>query len=368
MREGGGDGGGGDAGTVEDARPAEPDAGADTQGPATDTAPESAAGRPRRRRPQVAADLRGRDATSAPDTAADSRPSDLATRADTVAAGDAAPPNNGGVTGLTVVAANTTVGLDWPRIADATKYRVYWATAPGVSKSASALESPEPAMVHRGLTNGTAYYYAVAAVTAAGEGNSSSEATATPGGEWVLEELGAGDFDDVVTGGRVGRLAIKDRIHVVLLGEGYLEGDLGKLHDLATHDGTRGNDVDRWVDEVFRIEPYPQFRGAFVIWYLPRASEAHLGEGTTAFGVTITSSGVNTVTAAAAPLLLGAGRRGQRCLPVPAVVNHRQPRRRLPALRFRARPRRRQRPDHDPAEPERSQSTHRRRLRHRARP
>ena len=240
-KAGSGGGGGGDAGTVngEDTRPAEPDARPDTEGPATDTAPPGTDTAPDLRPPdlagagpEVAADLRGRDATPAPDTAADLRPSDLATKADTVAAGDAAPPNNGSVTGLTVVAANTTVGLDWPRVADATKYRVYWATAPGVSKSASALESTEPAMVHRGLANGTAYYYAVAAVTAAGEGDLSAEATATPGGEWVLEELGAGDFDDVVTGGRVGRLAIKDRIHIVLLGEGYLESELGKLHDL----------------------------------------------------------------------------------------------------------------------------------------
>jgi hypothetical protein len=120
-------------------------------------------------------------------------------------------------------------------------------------------------------------------------------------------------------------LAIKDRIHIVLLGEGYLESELGKLHDLATHDGTRGNVVDRWIDEVFRIEPYPQFRGAFVIWYLPRASPAHLGEGTTAFGVTIASGGVSTVTAAAAPLFSALDGQGSDTFPFPppaSIVNH----------------------------------------------
>ena len=297
-----GDGGGGDAGTVEDVRPAEPDAGADTQGPATDMAPDLRPADLGGAGPEVAADLRGRDVTSAPDTAADLRPADLATRADTVAAGDAAPPNNGSVTGLTVVAAQhhgrprLAAGRgrhQVPRVlgdrAGREQERV------GARKPGARHGPPGPDERHRLLLRG-------GGGDRRGRGGVSSEATATPGGEWVLEELGAGDFDDVVTGGRVGRLAIKDRIHIVLLGEGYLEGELGKLHDLATHDGTRGNDVDRWVDEVFRIEPYPQFRGAFVIWYLPRASEAHLGEGTTAFGVTISSSGVNTVTAAAAPL------------------------------------------------------------------
>jgi hypothetical protein len=235
------------------------------------------------------------------------------------------PPNNGGVSGLGVVAANTTVGLDWPRVSDATSYRVYWATSPGVSKTSQAMDTSEPAFVHRGLSNGTTYYYAVAAVTATGEGDLSAEANATPGGEWVLEELGAGDFDDVTSGGRVSRLAVPDRIHVVLLGEGYLDSELGKLHDLGTHNGTRANDVDRWVDEIFAIEPYKQFRGAFVVWYLPRASAAHLGEGTTAFGVTITSAGVDTVTAAAAPLfgaLDGTGSDTFAFPPASPVVNH----------------------------------------------
>jgi hypothetical protein len=44
------------------------------------------------------------------------------------------------------------------------------------------------------------------------------------------------------------------------------------------------NDVDRWQEELFGIEPYTSFRDAFVIWFLPRASAAHIGEGTTAFG------------------------------------------------------------------------------------
>jgi hypothetical protein len=320
---GSGNGGsGGDAATVpgEDTRPAEPDARADAS--ADDPRP---ADPPDPRPDATAADRSGRDATATRDTTADLRFSDVGTTLDVPAAGDAAPPNNGSVTGLTAVAANTTVGLDWPRVPEATKYRVYWATTPGVSRSSSVLDSTEPATVHRGLTNGTAYYYAVAAVTAAGEGELSAEATATPGGEWVLEELGAGDFDDVVTGGRVSRLGLPDRIHVLLVAEGYLESELGKLHDLTTHDGTRANDVDRWIDEVFRIEPYAQLRQAFVVWYLPRASEAHLGEGATAFGVTISGGGVSTVTAAAAPLFSALDGEGGDAFPFPPsspLVNH----------------------------------------------
>jgi hypothetical protein len=271
----------------------------------------------------------GADAASPRDAVvADLRPSDLSSPAnpDGPAVSDGvSPPNNGSVSGLTAVAANTTVGLDWPRAAGATGYHVYWATAPGVSKSSQMLESSEPAFVHRGLDNGTTYYHAVAAVTAAGEGDLSDEASATPGGEWVLEELGAGDFDDVMTGGRVSRLAVQDRIQIALFGEGYLDTELSKLHDLGTHNGTRANDVDRWVDEVFAIEPYKEFRSAFVIWYLPRASAAHLGEGSTAFGVTVSGGAVATVTAVAAPLFSALDASGGDAFafpPASPVVNH----------------------------------------------
>jgi len=322
-KAGSGGGGGGDAAAQfqgEDARPGEPDVRVETA-PDLGASDLADAGRA----DWSVADLRERDLAVTPDAARDSRSTDLSLSPDVVRGGDVAPPNNGSVTGLTVVAANTTVGLDWPRVADASSYRVYWATEPGVSRSSSVFESTEPAVVHRGLTNGTTYYYTVAAVTPEGEGDLSAEATATPGGEWVLEELGAGDFDDVVTGARVSRLAIEDRIHIVLFGEGYLDSELGKLHDLASHEGTRANDVDRWIDEIFRIEPYSQFREAFVIWYLPRASENHLGSGATAFGVTVSGGSVSVVTDVAAPLFAALDEEGTDAFPFPPaspVVNH----------------------------------------------
>jgi hypothetical protein len=203
---------------------------------------------------------------------------------------------------LRAIAANTTVGLDWSRVSGATAYRVYWSNAPGVTAtSGHALDVPDPAYVHRGLSNGQAYYYKVSAMLGSMEGPLSPEANATPTGEWVLEALGSGDFDDVLTGARVTRLPIEKRVQVFLLPEGYLSSDLAVFHDAATHDAGN-NDVDRWIAEVFALDPYSKFKEAFVIWYLPRASAAHLGAGSTAFSVTLTSGSVTDVSAAAAPL------------------------------------------------------------------
>ncbi len=187
---------------------------------------------------------------------------------------------------LTTVGANQTVGLDWPRIAGATGYRVYWANAAGVTPaSGQVIDVAEPGYVHRGLTNGSAYYYVVASVLASGEGPASAEATATPGGEWTLEVLGSGDFLDVSTGARVPQVPLADRIHVLLMSEGYLAAELPIFHDHAQHDlANPQNDVDRWLEEVFAIDPYSRLREAFVVWYLARPSTAHLNEGTTAFG------------------------------------------------------------------------------------
>ena len=192
------------------------------------------------------------------------------------------PPAPPGTIQLSALGANGTIGLDWTRDSSARGYRIYWSTSPGVTPaSGQRLESSEPAFVHRGLANGTKHYY----VVEAGDGKLSNEAEATPGGEWALEELGAGDFTDVVTGGRVARLPIEKRLHILLFPEGYLAGDLRVFHDHAAHNPTQpGNDVDRWVKELFDLDPYSKLREAFVVWTLPRASAAHIGEGETAFG------------------------------------------------------------------------------------
>lgn len=219
-----------------------------------------------------------------------------------VAPAAAAPANVDHVDKVDVVAASGSVGLDWPRVPEASGYRVYWSTAPDVVPARAAhLDSNEPACVHRGLRNGTRYHYAVTAIVDGREGPPSPEVSATPGGTWVLEELGAGDFDDVLTGARVPRVPIKDRIQVHLFADGYRHEDLPTLHDQASH-ARRANDVDRWIDEIFAIEPYRRFRSAFVVWYLPRASAHHLGRGQTAFNVGVINDGVGRVQDSARPL------------------------------------------------------------------
>jgi len=227
---------------------------------------------------------------------------------------------------LSAIAANTTIGLDWARIAGATGYRVYYSSTPSVSPAvAPHFDSTEPATVHRGLTNGSAYYYVVSALLPSGESAPSNEVNATPGGEWVLEELGAGDFSAVVSGARVARLPIANRVQILLLPDGYLASDLTVLHTAASHSSTRANDVDRWVDEVFRIEPFSLFREAFVVWYLPRASSARIGQGATAFGVQVSAGSVSTTSAAAAPLWSALDAQGGDAFlypPAVTVTNH----------------------------------------------
>jgi hypothetical protein len=216
---------------------------------------------------------------------------------------------------LTALGANGTVGLDWTRDSSARSYRIYWSNTPGVTPAtAQRLESTEPAFVHRGLTNGMKYHYLVAVVNGeGGEGKLSNEVEATPGGEWALEHLGAGDFDDVVTGARVARLPIGKRLHILLFPEGYLAGEMRVFHDHAAHNPTQPtNDVDRWVKEVFDLEPYSKFREAFVVWFLPRASAAHIGGGLTAFG--------DDNTTAAPPMWAALDGAGEDAFPFPPVA------------------------------------------------
>ncbi len=202
---------------------------------------------------------------------------------------------------VTAIAASTSVGLEWPPIAGATSYNLYWSTSPGVSTiNGQAVQGVPRGYVQRNLTNGTTYYYVVTAVTAAGESVPSPEVSATPTGEWVLEQLGTGDFASIRSACPVPVVPIESRIHLLLFAEGYTSSDLPTFHAEATH-ATRSNDVDRWIDEVFAIEPYDLFREAFVVWYLPRASNTDLNGGDTAVEIAVSGGAVISVREAATP-------------------------------------------------------------------
>jgi hypothetical protein len=195
---------------------------------------------------------------------------------------------------MSAVPGNGTIGLEWPAIEGALGYNVYWSTTPGVTPATGTLVSGAPrGFVHRELTNEQPYYYVVTALLADGESAPSAEISASPGGEWVLEQLGTGDFDDIVTGNPVATIPVEQRMHILLLGEGYTTGDLPLFHDHADHQQARRNDVDRWVDLVFGIEPYSLFPQAFVVWYLPRASRTSIRDADpdTAFQVPLTFGG-----------------------------------------------------------------------------
>lgn len=84
-------------------------------------------------------------------------------------------------TGLTATAGNTTVTLNWTASSGATGYNIYQGTSVG-GEGATPVQSAVSAVTTTlsGLTNGTTYYFAVAAVDAGGASAHSSEAQATP--------------------------------------------------------------------------------------------------------------------------------------------------------------------------------------------
>ena len=231
------------------------------------------------------------DATSRADGAAPDRDggagSDGATATDGGgAATDAGPTALAAPTGLDAYGASAAVGLDWDEVAGADAYNVYWSTAAGTSPATGTpIAGALPGHVHRDLEDGTPYYYVVTAVRGGVEGPPSAEASATPGGEFALHTLGSGHIPAIASDGAVD-LPIERRIHLLVLAEGYLGGELGAF----------ANDVDDYHDEVFALDPYTHLREAFVLWSLPRASAEHVAAGSpqpadTAFLVPLTSDG-----------------------------------------------------------------------------
>jgi hypothetical protein len=84
-------------------------------------------------------------------------------------------------TGLTATAGNASVALVWTASSGASSYNVYrGTTSGGESATAIATGITSPSYSDTGLTNGTTYYYKVAAVNGGGTSGLSNEASATP--------------------------------------------------------------------------------------------------------------------------------------------------------------------------------------------
>ncbi len=84
-------------------------------------------------------------------------------------------------TAVTAVAGNAQVTLSWTASSGATSYSVYQGTsAGGESKTAVQTGVTGTSVTITGLTNGTPYFFTIAAVNAGGTSSASGEASATP--------------------------------------------------------------------------------------------------------------------------------------------------------------------------------------------
>ena len=97
------------------------------------------------------------------------------------------PSPPGAPDGVIAIAGDGQVTVSWNAVGAATSYNLYFASAPGVTKTNFG-SLPDGAMVvavtsphvQMGLVNGTTYYFVVTALNASGESVESIEASATP--------------------------------------------------------------------------------------------------------------------------------------------------------------------------------------------
>ncbi|GAA2500897.1 hypothetical protein GCM10009858_44000 [Terrabacter carboxydivorans] len=133
-----------------------------------------------------------------------SSPAKTASSSVTVTASPIAGAAPGAPTGLTASPGNGQVSLSWTAPAsnggvNITSYRVYRGTSSGtetlVTSGGCSGVGTAPTCTDTGLTNGQAYYYKVSAVNSIGEGNQSSETSATPNGCPAQQLLGNTGFE-----------------------------------------------------------------------------------------------------------------------------------------------------------------------------
>jgi hypothetical protein len=88
------------------------------------------------------------------------------------------PPSTPTISSAT--AGNAQVSIAFSAVSGATSYRVYYKTSAGVTTSDSFATGTASPIVASSLTNGTTYYFALAAIHAGGESSLSGESSGTP--------------------------------------------------------------------------------------------------------------------------------------------------------------------------------------------
>lgn len=83
-------------------------------------------------------------------------------------------------TNVAATAGNLKNTLTWTASAGATSYNLYWAPINGQGKSGTKISGVTSPYEHTGLTNGTYYYYTIAAENSGGEGSVSTEVYSIP--------------------------------------------------------------------------------------------------------------------------------------------------------------------------------------------
>lgn len=95
-----------------------------------------------------------------------------------ISCGNSAPAAPAGVT---ATSGNNQLTISWPPVSDATSYNIYWSTTGGVTPiNGSLIANATSPFIQTGLTNGTTYFYVVAAVNSYGESAASTRVSCTP--------------------------------------------------------------------------------------------------------------------------------------------------------------------------------------------